>query len=215
MTEPYRCSVCESDDPAVRNFVSMPGATGFAQRRCTHESHGTVQHGTVPHDLTGPTPERMSEEWLPKHLAVLFCNECPSTACSGHDDWRSCATLVEIGKLWANGTETLYAERARLRERVEELTAERASWPFAALDAQLALDRDAADVRAVRAEKALELACAALADDGGPWGMDRDEAMPPSWFPTGQRGGFTQGFDPRSAQDWMRAAIIKAEGSET
>ena len=53
MTEPYRCPVCGSDDPAVRKMVTERDIDGVRignPKRCTHPSH----------DLTGPTPERMS-----------------------------------------------------------------------------------------------------------------------------------------------------------
>ena len=109
MTEPYRCSVCESDDPAVRNFVSMPGATGFAQRRCTHESHGTVQHGTVPHDLTGPTPERMSEDVMAAIARQLEADK--ALARQGKS----------LGYYWLHQAANLFRELTHLREREEKL----------------------------------------------------------------------------------------------
>ena len=54
-------------------------------------------------------------ERLPLHLVEMFCGECSSTACDD-DDWQTCATLLEIGKLWANGTEAIYAERTALSQ---------------------------------------------------------------------------------------------------
>ena len=40
---------------------------------------------------------------MPEHIAEFLCSECPSTCCEG-DDWRTCATLLAIGRLLEDGT---------------------------------------------------------------------------------------------------------------
>ena len=143
MTDTYECPTCHSTDPAVRGHQHENGTWDCHEYDCLDAGHEEAFDCPDPsHDLTGPTPERMSEERHPMNPPPWFKWEViDKTTNSGKQLFRCsvCGQEQPWPDKWQYHADVCFmnvtAELTRLRERVEELERESSEL----LDAQDAL----------------------------------------------------------------------------